>query len=138
MYCSKCGAKIDDDSKFCAVCGAAQTSKAQEKPKVMEVCQIVRAGKLIYRRGSIVHYEYGDVWYEARSGSDVICKSDVIHDVTGSNDAGSGWAGASLAADQEKALRRQVVDKLQAEGWRPSGYDLFRNITAMERQQPID
>jgi hypothetical protein len=136
MFCSKCGTQIDDDSKFCKVCGAAQTSEIQEQPQASEVCQILRAGKLLYRRGTLARYEVGDVWYEARTGSRVICQSDIIHDVIGSSTADSAWTAASLPEDQDKLLRQQVVDKLQAEGWRPSGYDLFRNVTAMEREKP--
>jgi hypothetical protein len=134
MFCPQCGTKIDNDSKFCSVCGAAQTSDTQEKQTVMEVCQILRTGKLIRRTGIIARYERGDVWLEARIGSRVICQSDIIHDVIGSSTADSGWTG-ELSLEQDKTLRQQVVDKLRADGWRPSGYDDFRNVTAMDREK---
>jgi hypothetical protein len=47
-YCSKCGAKLADDDKFCTVCGTKVTKVAQEEFTVSSDNLIQRVKELLH------------------------------------------------------------------------------------------
>ncbi|MGD8545813.1 MAG: DUF4342 domain-containing protein [Candidatus Bathyarchaeota archaeon] len=48
VYCSKCGAKLKEDGKFCSVCGASVTKVVQEEFSVSSDNLIERVKALLH------------------------------------------------------------------------------------------
>jgi uncharacterized membrane protein YvbJ len=47
-YCSKCGAKLEDEDKFCSICGAAVTKTTREEFSVSSDDLIERVKQLLH------------------------------------------------------------------------------------------
>ena len=124
MYCSSCGARIVDGSKFCSECGKPQTPNAKVSPRKVEVCQIREkfgsAGVIAdfiadFIAGMVGINTSQDQWFEARVGDKVIAKSPVFKY---RRSALSGGYRKGYIEDLERA-KQVLVDQLISEGWEP-------------------
>jgi hypothetical protein len=128
MFCKDCGAPIANGSKFCNMCGKPQEPGGRVSAPKQELCQISQ-GCRETRNNFLTGTTRYEVWFEARMGTAVIAKSEMIPNVPGS------WTlGPYVTGELDNKLRQQVVATLLTDGWRASSYDGAGRVTAMERE----
>ena len=138
MYCSECGKKIQENSKFCSNCGAKQTVKETIEPGIPEAPQQVFADpvNLVAFRPSRAAIRIYFVWVTIHIVILLLTKTDTDALQSGSPDKASFWpftsqffAGKSSMTGLEYSC--QTYDSISGKA-KPCFYGVFADYDISE------